>query len=313
MPFPAFETLDDKMRLPRRFFLFFDLFFRAGRHNKEWWKDATSREPGKKMKRFGGTMIEAHVKTTIRENYFRWMFQILSDPRSFPDHDTAAEFKTEYDYKEEDFPEDLVCSVPAVARLPKTCEIRYCTAATAEEPEEEEGEETRTIGTFDILTEEKEQEEFKYQQQEQRKLIIQLAGKHGKEHKHRLDLMRSMVKLVRENCENLDSKGLKRAHADAKRKLKLYGNDEEGQKRKRRKSGNNSRCADRKIKIFDENKNKLDRQERYRYREAWEVMYKKIMKDHVREDSDDEDNTPKIKGSKWIADEQLEVESWDEV
>jgi hypothetical protein len=316
VPFPAFETLDDRIKLPRRYFLFFDLFFRAGRHNRVWWKDATSRKPGEKTKRFGNTMIEAHVKTTIRENYFRWMFQILSDPRCIPEHDMAFGFKTEYDCNEpEDFPEDLACSLSPLARLPKTCEIGYLNEATAEEePEEPEGEKTRrrTIGTFTIFTEETEEEEFKSQQQEQRELIMLLANQHGKEHTDRLKTMRQAVRLVRMNTANLDSKVLKHAQATAKKKLKLYTNDEERPKKKRRKSVN--KCADKKIKMFDLNKKRLDREERYRYREAWEVMYKKIMKDHAREDSDDEeDKAGRIKGSVWIADHQLDVDSWDEV
>jgi hypothetical protein len=51
--------------------------------------------------RFGTTMIEAHVTTTIRENYFRWMFQILADPKCMPEPDMAANFKTEYDLQEQ--------------------------------------------------------------------------------------------------------------------------------------------------------------------------------------------------------------------
>jgi hypothetical protein len=314
VPFPAFETLDDRMQLPRRYFLFFDLFFRAGRHNREWWKDATFREMGEKTKRFGSTMIEAHVKTTIRENYFKWMFQILSDPRCIPEHDMAANFKTEYDCKEpEDYPEDLACSLSPLARLPKNCEITYCTAPTAEEPEEPGGQETtiRTMGTFTILTEEKDKEKHTTQQQDQRILIEQIASQYGKEHRHRLEIMRSGVKVVRENCENLDPKEIKKVQTDTKRKLKLYANDEERPTKKRRKSPN--KCADKKIKMFDQNKKTLDREEKYRYREAWEVMYKKIMKQHAGEDSDDEDKASDIKGSDWIEDHQLDVDLWDEV
>jgi hypothetical protein len=87
------------------------------------------------------------------------------------------------------------------------------------------------MGSFTILTEEGDEEDYKELQQDQRKLIIKMASTHGKEHKHLLELMRSQVKLVRENCENLDSKGLKKAHADAKKKLRLYANDEERPKK----------------------------------------------------------------------------------
>jgi hypothetical protein len=314
VPFPAFETLDDRMQLPRRYFLFFDLFFRAGRHNREWWKDATFREMGGKTKRFGSTMIEAHVKTTIRENYFNWMFQILSDHRCIPEYDLAIGFKTEYDCKEpEDYPEVLACSLAPLARLPKNCEITYRTAPTAEETEEPEGEETRIrpMGTFTIITEEKDKEKHTTQRQDQRKMIEDIASTYGKEHKHRLEIMRSGVKLVRKNQENLDKKEIKKVHADTKRKLKLYANDEERPTKKRRKSPN--KCADKKIKMFDRNKKMLDQEEKCRYREAWEVMYKKIMKQHAREDSDDEDQGSEIKGSDWIEDHQLNVDLWDEV
>jgi hypothetical protein len=314
VPFPAFETMDERLKLPRRYFLFFDLFLRAARHNRQWWKDANSREVTEKNKRFGSTMIEAHVKTTICENYFRWMFQILADPRCIPEHDMAANFKTEYDCKDpEDFPEDLACSLYPLAKLPKNCEIRYRTAATAEEPEEEEGKETRQrkMGEFTILTEENEKELQVQKQQDQRKLIELMASKYGNEHKQRLELMRSGVKIVRENCGNLDSKNLKKVHADTKKRLKLYANDEERPKRKRRKSA--CKCDDKKIEMFVLNKKKLDKEEKYRYREAWEVMYKKIMKQHVREDSDDDDTAGVIKASDWIEDSQLDVDSWDEV
>jgi hypothetical protein len=265
--------------------------------------------------RFGTTMIEAHVTTTIRENYFRWMFQILADPKCMPEPDMAANFKTEYDLQEqEDFPENLACSLAPLARLPKTCQIRYCTAETAEAPEGLEQE--VIMGSFTILTEEKDEEDYKELQQDQRQLIIKMASRHGKEHKHLLELMRSQVKLVRENCENLDSKGLKKAHADAKKKLRLYGNDEERPKKKRRKSGNKSRCSNKKINIFDQNKTKLDGEENKGYREAWEVMYRKIMSKYVVEDSDDDDDEEGEgqMSAKWLKHAPLEdVASWDEV
>jgi hypothetical protein len=324
--------LNERVRLPRRFFLFFDLFFRSGRHNREFWKDATTLG----NHRFGTKMLEAHITTTIRENYFRWMFQILSDPRCIPESDTAANFRTEYDFEEEeDFPKKLACSLLPLARLPKTCEIKYHhdPAAPAEEEqeqetrseeetsEEEEEEETggRTIirGKFVILTEQTEATEYKAQQEKQRKLIILLASDHGKEHKHRLELMRSQVKLVRENYENLDSKGLKKAQADTKKKLRLYSNDEERPKKKSRKSGNRSRSSDKKIIIYDQHITKLDLEEIKGDREAWEEMYRKIMNKHVVENNNDEEeaSTAVVKmATKWAKRAPLDdVSGWKEV
>ena len=47
VPIPAFETLEDRLQLPRRYFLFFDVFFQAGRHNKDLWKVAITKDKGK--------------------------------------------------------------------------------------------------------------------------------------------------------------------------------------------------------------------------------------------------------------------------
>ena len=75
VPFPAYETFDHRQNLPRRFFLFFDKLFRAGRHNKELWSAAITRNKGRNNISFGTCIFEAHVRTTIQENYFAqwWM------------------------------------------------------------------------------------------------------------------------------------------------------------------------------------------------------------------------------------------------
>jgi hypothetical protein len=95
---------------------------------------------------------------------------------------------------------------------------------------------------------------------------------------------------MRENCENLDSRALKKVHADTKKKLRLYANDEERPKKKRRKSGQKSRSSNQKIHIFHKNKTQLDVEETRRFREAWEEMYRKIMNKHVVEDSEGSDD-----------------------
>ncbi len=110
-PFPAFETFDYKKTLPRRFFLFYDTFFQAGRHNKELWKAAIGSDDAP-VKRFGTCLIEAHVITTVRENYFMWIFQIISDKRLLSDDEVVENFKTEYDFANDFVPDlcNLVCS-----------------------------------------------------------------------------------------------------------------------------------------------------------------------------------------------------------
>jgi hypothetical protein len=78
-------------------------------------------------KRFGPAIFEAHVKTTVRENYFNWIFQQLSDIDDIEDDAAIDEFKMEYD---EDIytnlPKTLVCSHKDMTRFPfKNCEIYY--------------------------------------------------------------------------------------------------------------------------------------------------------------------------------------------
>jgi len=89
VPFPALETFEDRKTFPKRYFLFFDVFVRAGRHNRDLWKKAIQENKGLNDKRFGPPIFEAHVRTTIRENYFKWIFQQLSDVHDIQDEDVA--------------------------------------------------------------------------------------------------------------------------------------------------------------------------------------------------------------------------------
>ena len=91
VPFPALETLEDRKRFPTRYFLFFDIFVRAGRHNRYLWKKAIRENKGLNDKRFGPAIFEAHVRTTVRENYFKWIFQQLSDIHEVEDEDVEVQ------------------------------------------------------------------------------------------------------------------------------------------------------------------------------------------------------------------------------
>eukprot|EP00980_Cylindrotheca_fusiformis_P011169 scaffold2562_cov78-Cylindrotheca_fusiformis.AAC.5 len=80
---------------------FFETFIQAGRHNKEAWTKGTNAvekwgeeqviagtNPPRKAKpilfhRFSTCLLEAHVLTTIQENYFLWIFQCLINTSAF--------------------------------------------------------------------------------------------------------------------------------------------------------------------------------------------------------------------------------------
>ena len=111
---------------PKRYFLFFDLFVRAGRHNRDLWKKAIQDNKGQNEMRFGPAIFEAHVRTTVRENYFKWIFQQLSDIHEVEDKD-VEEFKMEYDENiYTDLPSALVCTHKELTRFPfKNYEIHF--------------------------------------------------------------------------------------------------------------------------------------------------------------------------------------------
>ncbi len=126
VPFPALETLEDRKMFPKRYFVFFDLFVRAGRHNRELWKKAIQDNKGQNNMRFGPAIFEAHVRTTVRENYFKWILQQLSDIHDVDDQD-VDNFMMEYDeIILKDLPRALVCTQKGITRFPfKNCEIDY--------------------------------------------------------------------------------------------------------------------------------------------------------------------------------------------
>jgi hypothetical protein len=80
VPFPAYETFEHPTELMRRYFLFFNVFFKAGRHNKELWKIATTEKQGKNAIPYGSPIFEAHVRTTIQENYSNGFFRSWQIP-----------------------------------------------------------------------------------------------------------------------------------------------------------------------------------------------------------------------------------------
>jgi hypothetical protein len=142
VPFPALETFEDRKMFPKRYFLFFDVFVRAGRHNRDLWRKAIRENKGMNQKRFGPPIFEAHVRTTVRENYFKWIFQQLLDVHEVDDEEVEA-FQMEYDddiYS--DLPRTLVCTHKELTRFPfKNCEIYYGEAGLSNEREDDQDEE----------------------------------------------------------------------------------------------------------------------------------------------------------------------------
>jgi hypothetical protein len=289
VPFPAFETFDSKKTLPRRFFLFYDIFFQAGRHNKELWTAAIKSADAPRTK-FGTCLIEAHVITTVRENYFRWMFQLLSDKRVIPDDEDVANFKTEYEC--DDWmpdPCDLVCSKSV---LKEDRQIRY----------------DNDSGSFKILIKTDEPTEYKAAQDEQCQALVEILKENRGNHKETLEWMRTEVMRLRRNPESFGEKKMNDAQSAAKKRLRQFVDRETPNKKKKKKSGNKGRCSTTKVNFFAEQKQRLDQEEESGLRRSWELVYKRVMKEVIEKDDDsgDEDSNQIMSSHDWV--NELEFE-----
>jgi hypothetical protein len=284
VPFPAFETFDSKKTLPRRFFLFYDIFFQAGRHNKELWTAAIESADTPRTK-FGTCLIEAHVITTVRENYFTWIFQMLSDRRVTPNDNDVENFKWEYDFDDRvPDPCALVCSQKSV--LKEDRQIRY----------------NEDSGTFQVLMKADDPKEYKAAQDEQCKALVGIIKKCRGNHMETLEWMRTEVIRVRGNPDSFGEKTMKEAQSAAKKRLRQFVDTERPNKKKKRKSGNKGRCSTTKVNFFAEEKQRLDQEEKTGIRRSWELIYKKVMKDIDEEDdnSGDEDSNQIMSSHEWV-------------
>ena len=282
VPFPAYETLRNKKELGRRSFLFYDLFFQAGRHNKEAWKEATYNKKGENNKRFGTALLEAHIQTTIQENYFRWIYQGLTDRKIIRSDDDAFHFQIEYDATN-NF-SDNTCAL----KLPDNCEIVY--------NEEEK--------RFDIIQEEEDPEGFKAAQEDQMEIIKAAVEESRNTHHEVMGLLKREVRRMRKNPEKLDDDTLKLNHSKNKKNLKQLVDNENGvggTRRNKRKRSNKSRCSDMKISFLSEMKKIIDDDEKSGVRKSWETAYKKVMNDFTKkDDEEEEERANEIRSSVWV-------------
>jgi hypothetical protein len=289
VPIPAFETLEDRLHLPRRYFLFFDVFFQAGRHNKELWKVAITKDKGNNGIPFGSCIFEAHVRTTLRENYFKWLLQVLSNPRLVNDEQLEC-WTTEYDYETSgSFPKRLICDT-SVLPLPVECQLEF----------------DREGNVFDIINNDEDDcdedipsRSAKDVQDEQAILVKEVVFKHRSKHQDMLKVLREEIEVIRalESSANPKREDIKKALLNAKKRLCVF-DDEFGQvqlqrplAKKRRKSlENKSRNSDKKLDFFGKACIELQKEEEAGYRKAWENVYKELKNNYSAEVVDENDN-----------------------
>jgi hypothetical protein len=319
VPFPALETMEDRKRFPKRYFLFFDVFVRAGRHNRNLWKKAIGDNKGMNDKRFGPAIFEAHVRTTVRENYFKWIFQQLSDVHEIEDGDVDA-FQLEYEENiYSDLPRSLVCTHKELTRFPyKNCEIEfgeevsggneehgddnesYCSANGGNEASEplipaipnpagRFSQQDNAQKKFFLVYKNINANHFNQIREQQRKELQSTIQRAKGQYMDILKCLKSTIHNVREIKKTLPEtdQRYKQAVAEAKKTLRLfkdpYEEDPEGplRKKRRRSIENQTRFSDSKVTFFSKANEDMKCEEQQGIRKSWEAVYKEIWNKHL--------------------------------
>ena len=324
VPIPAYETFEDRTGLTRRYFMFFDTYFKAARHNKELWEIATNDKGGKNDIPYGSCIFEAHVRTTIRENYFKWILQVLGNPRLIKNEPQAESFKTEYDFEPESLPSRLICDT-ALTRLPKNCQIVYDKTAkefrlvldTGCDDSDESVSDFQSVEGNQIPGGDEEgifpaspsPKNIKDIQDQQAGKVQNVVDKCREGHQGMLQLLRQKITELRalesvEPVTKASQSACKDAWAEAKKSLRQFTDTDrkretsgpsEGdkpKKKKRRKANieNKSRCSDSKVAFFSNACLDLQKEDDTGLRHSWESLYKHIKNNYKVEGEDNEDS-----------------------
>lgn len=280
IPIPAYESFFEKKTLPRRYFIFFDVLYQAGRHNKQLWKVVTELNGGENNVPYGSCIFEAHVMTTLKENYYKWLFLLLSDIDEVKDEHFESRFKMEYECDDDEMPELLIDYHEANCRLDGTVEIYF------------DRSEVDMRHLFKVTCDREEVGQWRQQQREDlEELIRSVKGSH----QTLIETMREKVKYIREikKGSRLPDDELKKVVSVEKKRLIQFRTDskkDDGSsppENKRRKVLNDhkSRCSDEKVQFFQQTKHKLDKEESEGLISSWERVYKYIMNKIVKENT----------------------------
>ena len=216
--------------------------------------------------------------TTLKENYYKWLFLLLSDIDEVKDEHFETRFKMEYECEDDEMPEQLIDYQEANNRLDGTVEIYYDT------------DETDMRQLFKLTHDKEEVGRWRQQHREDlEELIRSVKGTH----QTMIETMREKVKYIREikKGSRLSDDELKKVVSVEKKRLIQFRTDstkDDGSsppENKRRKVLNDhkSRCSDQKVQFFQQTKHKLDKEESEGLIASWERIYKYIMNKIVKE------------------------------
>ena len=266
--------------MSRRYFIFFDVLYQAARHNKQLWKVVTELNNGDNQVPYGSCIFEAHVMTTLQENYYKWLFLLLSDIDEVKDEHFESRFKMEYECEDDEIPEELIDYQDTNNRLDGNVEIIFDTNETDKQH------------LFKIVTE---REEVEQRRQKERETLEDLIRNVKGTHQTMIENMREKVKYIREIKlgSRLSDDEIKRLVSMEKKRLiqfrpeasKVDGTSPPENKKRKVMNDHKSRCSDLKVQFFQQTKQKLDKEESEGLIASWERVYKFIMNKIVKEKS----------------------------
>jgi len=227
---------------------------------------------------YGSCIFEAHVMTTIKENYYKWLFILLSDIDEVKDEHFEEQFTMEYECGDEETgeqPEDLIDYQESNTRLHKGLEIYY------------DDLERNKRQLFKVATDTEEIEQIRLKERMALEELIQTVKK---DHQILIAKLRERVKYVR-GIKRADGRASRLSYDEVKRvvstekkrliQFRSEENREDGrsppEKRRRTSNDHKSRCSDLKVKFFQQTKEMLDKEETDGLIQSWEQVYKYLM------------------------------------
>ena len=246
------------------------------------WKVITELNKGENQVPYGSCIFEAHVMTTLQENYYKWLFLIMSDVDEVKDEHLEHRFRMEYECGDEEtgeMPEELIDYQEANSRLPMDLEIYY------------DDEESDKRNLLKVTTNVEDMEAIRSKEREELQSLIK-----DEKLKEKVKYIREIKKGVG-RTNRMSDEDVKKLVSMEKRRLIQFrsdkgngdGCDPPEQKRRRSMNDHKSKCSDLKVQFFQKTKEMLDKEEAEGLIASWERVYKYIINKHVNIKINDEE------------------------
>lgn len=233
---------------------------------------------------YGSCIFEAHVMTTIKENYYKWLFLLLSDVDEVKDEHFEEQFIMEYECGDEDtgeLPEELIDYQRTNTRLHDGLEIVYNET------------ERNKRQLFKVETDVEEINQIRFTQ---RAALEELIRKVRTDHQLLMAKLRERVRYVRgiKKAEGRTSRlsydEVKKVVSVEKKRMIQFREDDQcmqdgalpPEKKRRTINDHKSRCSDLKVRFFQKTKEMLDQEEMHGLIQSWERVYKYLMNKHLK-------------------------------